>query len=133
MPDRREPDWDNYPNFERWEFECSCGCGQALMRAETLDMVQNIRSLLGEPLHITSGYRCPSYNSSISSTGRNGPHTLGLAVDIGCYGDKAHRVLVEALEQEVPRIGVKQKGPHNKRFVHLDLIKSSVSPWLWSY
>jgi uncharacterized protein YcbK (DUF882 family) len=133
MSNSREPDWDVYPNFSREEFVCSCGCGQALMRSETIAMAQTLRTQLGEPLHVTSGYRCSEYNQRVSSTGPNGPHVLGLAVDFGVYGDKAHRLLTAALSNGVPRVGVKQVGPHKGRFIHLDLITSDLSPWLWSY
>ena len=46
-----------------------------------LDLLQTARENLG-PLQITSAYRCPSHNDSVSSTGMAGPHTTGLAVDI---------------------------------------------------
>jgi hypothetical protein len=42
-------------------------------------------------------------------------------------------LLAAAFDYGVPRVGVSQKGPHSSRFIHLDLIKSSVSPWVWSY
>jgi hypothetical protein len=33
-------------------------------------------------------------------------------------------------------IGVAQRGPHDKRFIHLDDLKNSEQnprPWIWSY
>lgn len=49
--------------------------------AETLERV---RMLLGKPLIITSGYRCPALNFAIGSHPTSA-HVLGLAVDFMCH------------------------------------------------
>lgn len=92
-----------------------------------------MRWALAEPLYISSGYRCADYNTTVSTTGPVGPHVQGLAADIRCFGGKAHRVLSAALSFGVPRIGVSQKGSASGRFLHVDLLESELSPWIWSY
>ena len=37
--------------------------------------LDQLREQQGSPMIITSGYRCPAYNTMISSTGFDGPHT----------------------------------------------------------
>jgi hypothetical protein len=50
--------------------------------AETLEQV---RALVGQPLTISSGYRCPDLNKWVGGAS-NSAHTLGLAADITCKG-----------------------------------------------
>lgn len=50
--------------------------------AETLERV---RALVGKPLTITSGYRCPALNQLVGGAPKSA-HTLGLAADITCKG-----------------------------------------------
>ena len=71
-------------HFALAEFECRCGCGRAEMNATFLAQLDTLRSIYGKPLTVTSGYRCPSYNAKVSSTGMTGPHTTGKAADKGC-------------------------------------------------
>lgn len=77
-----------------------------------------LREELG-PLPLTSAYRCPAYNILISSTGENGPHTTGEAVDIACpNGARRMQIVAAALRHGFDRIGV------GKNFVHLDSLKA---------
>lgn len=54
---------------------------------ENLQVLANalevIRSLLGKPLIISSGYRCPELNKAIGGS-KNSRHMLGLAADFVC-------------------------------------------------
>ena len=47
-------------------------------------------------------------------------HLSGRAVDIAISGDKAHRLVRMALLLGFTGIGVRQRGDHRRRFVHLD-------------
>lgn len=97
--------------------------------------LDDLRGYLGIPLSVSSGYRCPDYNDRISSTGRAGPHTTGKAVDMPIIGEKALRLIVAARQRGFHGIGVKQHGPHEKRFIHIDKIPDTMGPrpWLWTY
>jgi len=50
--------------------------------------LEDVRTLLGHPILISSGYRCESLNKAIGGA-RNSHHMRGLAVDFICpgYGD----------------------------------------------
>jgi len=96
------------------KLSCTC-CGIYGMDSGFLLALDTIRDEVGEPLTITSGFRCNDYNDRISSTGRNGPHTTGQAVDIACNNSALRMKIVSvALEQKIGRIGIARS------FVHLD-------------
>ena len=128
--------WNDYPNFSEHEFACQCGCGAA-MDPLFMRELQRIRTACDVGFVISSGYRCPDHNNRVSSTGKTGPHTTGKASDIAVYGERAFIVIREALRGSlVSGVGDRQKGPHDKRFVHLDILPAAPGrprPWKWSY
>ena len=111
---------------------CGCGCGFVPTRT-FMEKVEELRVRVGFPLPVTSGGRCPTYNAQVSSTGRTGPHTTGMAIDLGVDRGKAYLVLKEALQMGFTGIGVAQRG--NSRFLHLDTITIAAGPrpTIWSY
>ena len=121
-------------NFSNKELSCSC-CGENEMNKETLIALQRLRDAIGKPISLSSAYRCPTHNYKISSTGKEGPHTTGKAIDILCSGKFAHELLGLAMIRSSiwKGIGISQKGKHKSRFIHLDTIESDNRPWIWSY
>lgn len=122
--------WDH---FSEKELTCPCGCGRQEMNDVFMNRLVRVRKLCNFPFIVTSAFRCPDYNDSISSTGREGPHTTGRAVDIQVSGSKSHRILSIALTQRMLGIGLNQKGSHKKRFIHLDDLTDGPRPWVWTY
>ena len=95
-----------------------------------LDLMDQIRDAVGEPLTVTSGYRCPTHNASVSSTGATGPHTTGRAIDIKADSRLRFLLIQAVLKQGITRIGVA------KTFIHLDdldELDGFPSPRVWSY
>lgn len=140
----KEAKWDNerWPNFSPSEIAershgWNVGKSPVLIIPEFVDKMQHLRDLCGFPLTVTSWYRSPEYNDKVSSTGKTGPHTTGRAVDIEILGDKALILIEHAIDLGFTGIGVSQKGPHRKRFIHLDTLENGETPgprrWLWSY
>ena len=129
-------DWSDMRHFAPEEFACRCGtCGSDghEMDIAFVQALDNIRERLGFPLIVTSGYRCPAYNSQVSTTGRDGPHTTGRAVDLLVSGARAHALITEA-QLGMTGIGINQKGSHGQRFIHLDNLKAPrPRPNVWSY
>ena len=129
-------------NFSRYEVACKCGKCSGLPEdpealeyfMKELNWLQLVRDAYGMPINLSSGYRCPDYNASISTTGRTGPHTRG-AFDVICSGIDAYLIVSAASRLGVGGIGVSQKGDWTKRFIHLDRDKShhGIRPWIWSY
>ena len=121
--------------FSLNELKCKCGkCGSTgeEMDVEFMNELDKLREKVG-PLVLPSAYRCPEYNSKVSSTGLNGPHTTGKSADISCRGQHAFVVLWQAMNLGFTGIGINQKG--NARFIHLDMLTSPQYPRpnVWSY
>ena len=126
----REPgDWkERWVNFSYDECKCSC-CGLVDVSSDLLDLLQEARNVLG-PLTITSFYRCPSHNDSVSSTGPTGPHTTGKSVDIHVSNSQHRKKLIDYFTNKVTGLGIA------KSFIHIDIISPeevSHRPNCWLY
>lgn len=121
--------------FSPKELKCKCGtCNSdgSEMSESFMRKMDVIRELCGFPLIVTSAYRCPAYNAKVSSTGENGPHTTGHAIDIKVSHEQAFIFLKIALAQKMTGVGVQQKGA--SRFIHVDdLAAPYPRPRIWSY
>lgn len=132
-------DWDSFNYFERHEFACRCGeCDSTgdEMNMGFVELLEQLRDRLGFPLVITSGFRCPAYNALISTTGHDGPHTTGQAADVAIAGENAFRLVQQCtLGGWMRGIGINQRGPYDKRFIHLDNLEGPEHPRprLWTY
>lgn len=118
-------DWASYSNFSESEFTCRCGCGKADMDDHFMFALQVLRTRLGFPFPINSGFRCKDYNTR---KGYTQTHATGKAADIGVSGHLA-RALIDGASS-FNGLGVNQHGPHEKRFVHLDTLERST---VWDY
>lgn len=130
-----EWDADRWPNFRPEEGANPDWpqSGLAYVEPVLLDALQYLRDALSFPLPVASAYRSPIHNAAVSSTGVTGPHTTGLAVDIAVCGGRSGPLLEHALSCDLfTGIGIHQRGPWEKRFIHLDMIER---PYLtiWSY
>ena len=121
-------------HFSLREFACRC-CGKAYIDLDFVLLLDKMRSRCGFPFVVTSGYRCPRYNRSK----KYGPaHPTGLAVDISVSGPRTYELVSQAVRFGIPRIGIKQRGPHSGRFVHLDVVpwwnrELVPNPCIWTY
>ena len=122
------------PHFKIDEMKCR-GTGICEMDQVFMELLERIRKEYGKPMIVSSGFRHPDYNEIVSTTGRTGPHTFGQACDILVSGNDVMVLQMIAKEMGMTGIGVKQHGPHNKRFIHLDNLDNSTHPrpHLWSY
>ena len=114
-PDIPETEW-RWPFFSRKEMVCK-GSGECRMSPAFMDKLVGLRMLYGKPMVVTSGYRSPAYNQAVSTTGNDGPHTTGRAVDISISRTEAYKLLKLALEHGFTGIGIKQHS--ESRFLHL--------------
>lgn len=120
--------------FSRTEFACKCGCGENKISDLFMRKINELGALVPFPVKVSSGYRCPAYNSKVSTTGSNGPHTTGEAGDFAVSHAEAYQFLMAATRVGFSGIGVNQKG--SGRFIHLDCLPNSAHhprPRLWSY
>lgn len=83
------------------------------MDLDLLSRLDTLRGLVNEPLHITSSYRSPDYNSKIGGSTRS-MHLKGKAVDISCNnGTLRAKIVKHALDLDLS-VGVA------KTFIHID-------------
>jgi uncharacterized protein YcbK (DUF882 family) len=85
---------------------------------ELLRGYEQVRTAIGKPITINSGYRCPAYNASIKGAPLSA-HTFGLALDISLGQQTtpdAIRAIVDSVNTLIPhfRMGV------YTNFVHID-------------
>lgn len=120
-----------WPNFTVKELSCR-HCGGYHMNAEFMNKIQDIRTQLGFPMHVTSAYRCPEHDREIHGAG---VHPTGHAIDILTSGTQAYQLLEAAIFNRITGIGVKQTGPYEGRFLHLDdlIDNHHPRPRIWSY
>ena len=125
-----------WPHFSRKELTCQCGCGQLDMDANFMERLEQLRVAFDKPMTVTSAFRCPAHNAQVSKTGFTGPHTTGKSIDIAISGQDAFDLVALAILNNFTGLGISQRGPHNKRFIHLDTIENSPGrprPTIWSY
>lgn len=118
-------DWSRWPNFSEDELRCK-ETGEFDMQPDFLDRLQRLRTLLGQPLTITSGYRSPR-NSIERAKPQPGTHAMGRAVDIAADGRLQFRIVGIATG-----IGFKGLGIA-KTFIHLDDWEGGPRPNVWLY
>lgn len=122
----------HWPNFTPAEIACRC-CGELRLVPSAMHGLQNIRTITGVVMPVSSGYRCEKHNKTVNG----GPaHLTGQAFDIRAFGERAMKLIDHARPYGFTRVGIKQHGPYKKRFVHLDTLEAAPglrSPWIWSY
>jgi uncharacterized protein YcbK (DUF882 family) len=67
--------------FKRKEFACKCGCGQNVVDAELLKVLDDLRSHFDNLVIIKSGNRCIKYNKKVGGA-KKSKHIKGIAADI---------------------------------------------------
>jgi len=120
--------WDYFTDAEM-----ACRhCGRLEMDEAFMERLGRLRAFLRFSMPVSSGFRCPYYNNEVSSTGREGPHTTGKAADILISGAMASILLREAMAFGFTGIGLRQSGPTDKRFIHLDTMPRPYQT-IWTY
>jgi len=72
------------PFFNSREFDCKCSsdrCHFTLLDDKIVSALMMARVDWGNPINITSGFRCQAHNFSISGH-KASKHTIGMAVDV---------------------------------------------------
>jgi zinc D-Ala-D-Ala carboxypeptidase len=108
------------PNFTLAEFACRC-CGAVRVDPELVRKLQQLRDRIGNPISITSGYRCPAHNKAVGGV-EDSQHLLGKAADIMVKGIPASTV-AEAAE----KVGFGGIGCYST-FTHVD-VREGFARW----
>lgn len=126
----------DYQYFSAEELACKCSypiCPRHGMDDDFMEKIVDLRRELNFPFVISSAYRCPNHNVDVSTTGANGPHTQGKALDIRIDGSAARILLDAAIRYQFEGVGIQQQGPRGRRFIHLDMMERPSGPVVWSY
>lgn len=121
-------DWSAYPNFSEAEMRCKA-TGECRMVPDFMRKLQELRTLYGKPMPITSGYRSPRHPIEAQKA-TPGEHSTGRAADVAVSGPDALRLIRLAVDVGFTRVGVQQKG--SERFIHLG-DDPFFPPGIWSY
>jgi hypothetical protein len=109
-------------NFNSYEFRCGlgrpCACSTILIDTKLVEYLQKIRDHFGKSITITSGYRCPSYNKSVSKS-TSSYHTKGMAGDIVVSGVAPREVAKYAESIGILGIGLYETQADG-HFTHID-------------
>lgn len=121
-------------NFSKMEFESRDGAlmsNRVLQNIQELaENLQKVRNLLGEPIHINSGYRSPSHNAAIGGVS-DSQHLEGKAADISMKNFTA-KDLALIFERMIKNGELKQGGVGlYNGFVHYD-IRGQRARWNFS-
>lgn len=71
----------NTKHFKVSEFKCKCGKCETKLDKELLSVLELVRLRFGQPVIITSGYRCPTHNANVGGASKS-KHMEGIAADI---------------------------------------------------
>jgi len=126
--------WES-PYFTQDEMRCQCGCNEDGMDPDFMEKLTSLRADWGQPMVITSGYRCPHHPIEARKS-KPGAHTTGHAADVAIYGEDAYKLLCVALGHGFTGVGIAQKGSYGSRFLHLDDLETDDGfprPTIWSY
>ena len=107
-------------HFNLREFQCRC-CGQVKVDSRLVDKLQMFRYVVGRPIIITSGYRCPTYNKAVGGAPKS-KHMEGIAADIKVQGMTPEKVASLASQAGFTGIGT------YSTFTHVD-IRENPARW----
>lgn len=116
-------------HFKLGEFECQCvypECKDQRISLELLSKLEAMRVAFGQPITITSGYRCEKHQKDMAELGfqtaKNSQHCLGNAADIQA---KLMTPLLSEAKNHFKAIGIAS------RFLHVDLRSDKERRWYY--
>lgn len=118
-------------HFTDTELRCKC-CGrlppEAKANAEALvdNVLDPARELLGKPIHVNSGFRCPAHNAAVGGVAKS-QHTLGEAAENlklarliakrGQYDQMILYVTTGSMEPQFIHVSWKRNGDNRHRIL----------------
>ena len=112
-------------HFAADELKCR-HCGVNMCRQELLTALEDLRALVGRPIHVNDAYRCPVHNAAVGGA-PNSEHMLGLAADIRIEGMTPAEMYKVA--RQVPAfkgIGVAE----HQNYIHVD-VRAAEARWCY--
>nr|DAY42386.1 MAG TPA: peptidase [Caudoviricetes sp.] len=103
-----------WPNFTPKEIACKC-CGEIVVDEASMDALQRLRDMWGEPLVINCGHRCFRHNKEVGGVAHS--QHLTLAFDVRMPKER-HEAFIK-LARKCGFRGIGHRDYEN--FVHLDM------------
>ena len=113
-----------YLYFKTEDFDCQ-ETGENEIKPDLIRRLDELRSAVGRPLYVTSGYRSPKHSIEAKKS-KPGTHAQGIAADIAVANGVERRELVK----QAFYLGFSGIGIH-KQFLHVDIRETE--PVLWVY
>jgi uncharacterized protein YcbK (DUF882 family) len=110
------------PHFNRKEFACKCGCGFDTVDIETIELIEDIRKWIGEPVIITSGCRCAAHNRTVGGSPKS-QHKKARAADLSVSDP------VKVYNYLCTKYAAKYGFGLYKTFVHVDTRTNGPARW----
>jgi uncharacterized protein YcbK (DUF882 family) len=112
--------WDQarWPNFTADQKRLACHhCGEFWYDESYFDALQHARDIVGKPIIVNSGHRCPEHNASVSKAknAKTSQH-LRLAFDLSLqnFQEAPHVLLAACITAGFTSVGLA------KTFIHVD-------------
>ena len=104
-------------NFTLSEFQCR-HCKQVKLDPRLVYLLQVLRTEIGKPIHITSGFRCDTHNRNVGGA-LDSYHVKGMAADVAIAptGLTASKLLEACNKVGFTGIGVYS----DQGFIHVDV------------
>ena len=116
-------------HFSAAELQCK-HCSQLSVDMRLVAALEELRTIVGKPIKILSGYRCEEHNKAIGGEPRS-LHTLGTAADIACPAGVPLAEFYLCVAQ-VPAFGDSGIGLYpgeRTPFVHADVGRPKPARW----
>lgn len=111
-------------HFDREEFACKCcKCESIAVDHELIEVLEKLRNHTGQPITITSAYRCQKHNKSVGGATKS-KHRLGIAADIQVKNFSPADIASYFRNQYPTKYGV---GEYSS-FVHID-VRQDAARW----
>lgn len=112
---------DLSPHFDSAEFACH-HCGAVKIAGDLVEHLEQLRSLVGRPLVVVSGYRCAVHNRAVGGA-RKSQHLAGTAADL----EFGYATVTQARVAGFVGVGMK-----NRWATHVDMRAGARAGWRYS-
>jgi uncharacterized protein YcbK (DUF882 family) len=89
-------------------------------------LLQNVRNIIGKPIHINSGLRCPENNRRVGGAS-DSAHLSGYAADIAVNSSHYRYEFLAVAMDLFERVGIA------KTFIHVDVDPDKAKEVVWMY
>jgi hypothetical protein len=112
-----------WPSFSPEEIACR-GTGRLMIDPRAMGMLQALRTKIGKPMIVNSGYRSPEHNKAVGGA-LNSKHMQGLAFDVRMENHNPADYLAAAVAVGFEGIGTYPRA----NFIHVDARTSGAATW----